>query len=1175
MTFTLQIQSVIRPVTDYTLERVSVSADGTQANQSSSGVSLSANGRYVVFESTATTLGPSAAGIKAIFRKDLITGEVSLVSSGGDGAAANNISESAAISADGRYVVFQSTATNLAPGATIGWAQIYRKDMMTGAIALVSTPDGFAPGNLSSFSAQISHDGRYVTFLSDATSLIGADGNGVSDAFRKDMVTGEMTLVSFADGPQAQANADIDMVRISADGRYVLFDTHADNLVVNDVNGSRDVFRKDLHTGEIELVSTASDGTQAVSGTSSGDIQMSADGRYVVFVSDSANLVPGGTNGRSHVFRKDLHTGETLLVSTGGAAASAQANGSSGSPSISADGRYVVFLSYADNLVSGDTNGTTDAFRKDLLTGEIVRLTAPSAAQGFEEANDDNAMGSISADGRFLVFESSASNLIPNGTSAFAVFQKNLETGAITVLSVDLNDVPRHATGSDVSETGRYVTFESTASNLVAGDTNNAGDIFRMDTTTGIVEIVSAIGLTAQSQGNKASSSAHVSADGNYVLFSSEATNLVAGDLAGSDVFRKDMISGAIIRISTNAAGTSSANGFNYDGAMSSNGRYVAFSGSSTDLVAGDLNGAQDVYFKDLTTNEMVLVSTAGDPSRTQGNQASYSPDVSDDGTFVVFASYATNLVGADTNGRADIFRKNVKTGEILRVSDADDATHTQANSDNRKPKISADGRYVLFESDASNLVAGDTRGATDLFHKDLDTGAIIRVSTASDGAEANARSTNGTLSADGRYVTFESDASNLIAHDTNGKADIFRKDVLTGETIRLSETDRPAQGREQAERGSGEVVVSSDGLRIVLRSTSSNLVTGDTNSQSDIFLADLSLLPYADAINEGRFLQISLDVGTASSASVSWGDGSVSTVNPSAGKAAFAHAWGTAGIKEATISVQDGALTWSVPYRIDVAAGTMSRNTSVADTVTGGAGNDSLVGDAGANILIGNGGNDSYEVNDLRDVVRETVGGGSDTVTTSVSFALASDAEIEIVMATGAAAIGLTGNAFANILSGTTGANRIAGGDGTDTLKGLSGNDTLLGDFGNDRLYGSSGRDTLAGGKGRDIFVFDTKANKKSNLDKITDFSVRDDTIWLENTLFKVGKGSASKPTKMSKKMFWSGTSAHDSDDRIIYNKKNGVLYYDSDGTGGRKAVEIAVLKKNLKMTYADFFVI
>ncbi|MDF2812339.1 MAG: hypothetical protein K0S56_3370, partial [Microvirga sp.] len=879
MTFTLQIQSVIRPVTDYTLERVSISADGTQANQSSSGASLSANGRYVVFESSATTLGPPASGIKAIFRKDLITGEVSLVSSGGEGVAANNVSESAAISADGRYVVFQSTATNLAPGATIGWAQIYRKDMMTGAIELVSTPDGFAPGNLASSSAQISHDGRYVTFLSDATSLVGADGNGLSDAFRNDMVTGEMTLVSFADDLQAQANDSVDMVRISADGRYVLFDTDADNLVVNDVNGSRDVFRKDLHTGEIVLVSTASDGTQAESGTSSGDIQMSADGRYVVFVSGSANLVPGGTNGRDHVFRKDLHTGETLLVSTGGGAASAQANNSSGSPSVSDDGRYVVFSSGADNLVAGDTNGTTDVFRKDLLTGEIVRLTAPSPAQGFEEANGASTMGSVSADGRFLVFESSASNLIPNGTSAFAVFQKNLETGAITVLSVDLNGVSRQATGSEVSETGRYVTFESTANNLVAGDTNNAGDIFRVDTTTGIVEIVSAIGLTAQSQGNKVSSDAHVSTDGNYVLFTSDATNLVAGDLAGSDVFRKDMISGTIVRVSDNAAGTSSANGASYDTAMSSNGRYVAFSSAGTDLVTGDLNGTQDVYFKDLTTNEIVLVSTAGDPSHTQGNKASFSADVSDDGTFAVFASHATNLVGADTNGSADIFRKNVITGEILRVSDADDSTHTQANADSRKPQISADGRYVLFESDASNLVAGDTNGASDLFRKDLDTGAIIRVSTASEGSQANGRSMNGTLSADGRYVTFESHASNLVTHDTNGKADIFRKDTLTGETMRLSETNRPAQGREQAERGSVEAVVSSDGLRIVLRSTSSNLVTGDTNDGSDIFLADLSLLPYADAINEGRFLQISLDVGSASSASVAWGDGSISTV--------------------------------------------------------------------------------------------------------------------------------------------------------------------------------------------------------------------------------------------------------------------------------------------------------
>jgi Ca2+-binding RTX toxin-like protein len=160
-----------------------------------------------------------------------------------------------------------------------------------------------------------------------------------------------------------------------------------------------------------------------------------------------------------------------------------------------------------------------------------------------------------------------------------------------------------------------------------------------------------------------------------------------------------------------------------------------------------------------------------------------------------------------------------------------------------------------------------------------------------------------------------------------------------------------------------------------------------------------------------------------------------------------------------------------------------------------------------------------------------------------------------------------LRGSNFANVIVGNTGADRIYGG---------AGNDQLLGGAGNDRLYGGLGNDQLRGEAGKDVFVFDTKLNKSTNVDRILDFIVRDDSVYLENRIFtKLGSGTESRPKKFTKDMFIEGKKAQDREDRIVYDKKTGALYYDQDGTGSKAQVKIATLNKNLKMTYADFFVI
>lgn len=239
----------------------------------------------------------------------------------------------------------------------------------------------------------------------------------------------------------------------------------------------------------------------------------------------------------------------------------------------------------------------------------------------------------------------------------------------------------------------------------------------------------------------------------------------------------------------------------------------------------------------------------------------------------------------------------------------------------------------------------------------------------------------------------------------------------------------------------------------------------------------------------------------------------------------------------------------------------------TVANRLTGGVGNDRLVGNGGFNILDGGTGIDTLEggagsdvfiVDNAADRVIEAAGGGADAIQTSVSYALSADAEIEYLSCAGSGAIGLTGNAFANKLTGNQSANLLSGA------------------LGNDQLSGGLGNDVLSGGAGRDIFVFDTKASKKTNFDRVVDFKVKDDTFWLDNKVFtKLGKGTSEKPMKLASKAFFVGAKAHDANDRVIYDKVKGVLFYDSDGTGKAAAVQIAKVGTKHKMTNADIYVI
>ena len=394
-----------------------------------------------------------------------------------------------------------------------------------------------------------------------------------------------------------------------------------------------------------------------------------------------------------------------------------------------------------------------------------------------------------------------------------------------------------------MSADGRYVAFGSTADNLVLGDTNDSIDIFVHDRVTGVTTRVSI--ASDGTQGNGDSTLGGISADGRYVAFISSSTNLVDGDTTlcywryinynCSDIFVHDRVTEETTIVSVASDGTQA--NWNSDAtSISADGRYVAFVSASSNLVVGDTNfcstsgipsfGCPDVFVHDRVTGETTRVSVASDG--TQGNRESYGSAISADGRYVAFVSWAYNLVIGDTNSYDDIFLHDRKTQETTRVSVTSDGM--QGNDFSFSASISSDGRYVAFVSVASNLVVGDTNGSEDIFVHDRQTGETTRVSVASDGTQGDWASTVPTISADGRYVVFNSTATNLVVGDTNGFYDIFVHDRVTGETTRLSVASDGTQSNDL----SLYPFISTDGRYVTFVSWASNLVVGDTNYTCD-----------------------------------------------------------------------------------------------------------------------------------------------------------------------------------------------------------------------------------------------------------------------------------------------------------------------------------------------------
>ncbi|HZQ76049.1 MAG TPA: hypothetical protein VFE55_01885 [Acidimicrobiia bacterium] len=756
--------------------RISVGPGGAQGNGDSQGASISPDGHWVAFESTASNLvGSDPDGpVSDVFVYHVDDGSLRLASVPAGGGGANGNSYSASVANTGT-VSFTSVATNLVAGAS--GQQVYASPA-TGPTVLVSATSGGAGGDGNSGQSSISGDGTKVAFTSNSTTLgsshakgddvfvrtlgatysltmvtngataylpsISADGtkvifiadgidtDGIGDVYQAP-TDGSARPTIFAQCPcrdggkvapgtvaigtsgavvysssspfsksnrylapqvfehnpgQAMVSAAADgaaatspalFPSVDGDGGLVAFQSASDNLVPDDTNAANDVFVAQMGDGgngyeswrmvRVSIYATGSSqhGASSFSPAPQAPASVTSDGNEVAFASDSSNLVPGDTNNASDIFIRNRHTGQTDRVSV--ANDGGQADGASLWPAMSADGRFVVFESDADNLVPGDTNGAMDIFVRDRLNNITKRL---SEKPGAGQSPLPSQHPTISPNGQWVAWDSAGdfSATAPSGSGEPQVFRYNLQSGNIDMAST-MAPTPDFA--------NRRAGFKASWQPSIADD--------------GTVAFLS----------------------DQYAMTANNADDPIGAIPNYADVYvtRPD---GTVIKVSYNndpPAGVPTI-GDSYDPQISADGNHVVFAvagKSNMPTTSGDSNYGPDVYERDLTANKTVQIDVPAGGAAVTGS--SRWPTVNADGSEVAFVSDAPNLVPGDTNNAADVFLANVAGGmTITRIGPA----AGDPNGPSFMPRLSGDGHTLVFGSRASNLVDGDTNGAYDWF---------------------------------------------------------------------------------------------------------------------------------------------------------------------------------------------------------------------------------------------------------------------------------------------------------------------------------------------------------------------------------------------------------------------------------------------------------------------------
>lgn len=682
-----------------TVTRVSVATGGAQADAPSFSAAISPNGRYVAFLSNATTLVAGATDVQA-YLHDRDTGTTVLVSRANGGGAIGNASASGRPSvSDSGLVAFTSEASNLVADSN-GVADVFVGDGTTTTRVSLSATGGQLTA--ASGSPSISGNGRLVAFTTSAVAAPG-DANPVNDVYVRDRTAGTTVLVSRTPGGQAGNGSSFEP-SLSASGGFVVFTSLA-----TDINGAfdavLDVFRAtlDVSGGSVAVSNVTRFSVGAQSATGASTQPAVASNGVVVFASNEPSLAAGDTNGDTDVFATST-PGFAQRLSVTGIGLTETYSGSSTRPQPSFMGDTVAFLSSATNLVPGDVNGTVDVFVRNVATGTTTRLPIPAGYEGV-----DANWVSISHDGRWVAYNRLIS------------FLHDRSTGTTIPVSVaTAGGVVAQAAQPKVSASGRHVAFV-TAAALTAADTNQQADVYVFDRITGVSTLASR--TSANGIGNGSSTSPSISGDGRYVAFASTASNMAAGDAnAASDVFVRDMTNGTTTWVSD----VPPEAGFDArDPSISTDGVFVAFlyltstvsiegtAPSRVFVARADGIGAPRGPLSAFTEDEVTVDDTA------------YDPTLSLFGRFMAFRSYKANLVGGDTNAAADVFARQLLDGNgaasfgaalLVTPSFAGGAATGGSPFATENPEIGGNGTPVAFQSDFTTLVSDDTNGMVDAF---------------------------------------------------------------------------------------------------------------------------------------------------------------------------------------------------------------------------------------------------------------------------------------------------------------------------------------------------------------------------------------------------------------------------------------------------------------------------
>ncbi len=722
--------------------RISDSA-GVQGNRGAARAAFSADGATVAFHSSADNLLPADDnGVTDVFVWQADRGlnqTLELVSRGADGGLANGGSLNASVSGDGRWVAFSSTASNLVPDDNNDASDIFVRDRLTAETLRVSIASDGDEGDRGSFQPTISDNGRFIAFTSEATNFSDNEFDELPDLFLHDRSTGETTLINVST-TGVRSNADSASAVVSPDGSAVAFYSRATTLEPGQENIFFDVFVRDLLRVETQLVSAPVDGA---ADANSFNPSLSSRGQLVAFQSEARNLTDLDGNTFSDIYVMDRFAGSTFIASR--RASGTSANAGSFGANISADGTLLAFESAATDL---DTlsSGATAGFLAAGDSGGVSRLAlVPPAAAPL---NGPLLDARLTGDGRFVLLISTATNLVSDDLNGVAdAFVLDQQTGRVRLVSRSVDgqfvDGGGATTAGDVSEDGCRTAIASDIDGVVLGinpsitDANGLSDVILRDDCAVSPPRLASLDVAGTASGSAPAREPVLSADGEWFAFTSAAPELqrLAGAPGVSQVYFGDFAGQADLRqLSVSAsAGGQFASG---QPRLASDGSSVVFVSADPALDAGlapgerPLPGQDQVYRYDVATDTVRLLSRAANGDAPDG--ASFSPQVSADGSVVLFASRATNLTSVTGSGGTGLFvwrAEEVGSNRIVEVPNSLSATGLT-----RDPLLSDDGKLVVFASEDDTLATDDSNGVSDVFAVDLDTGSLFTVSRDSAG---------------------------------------------------------------------------------------------------------------------------------------------------------------------------------------------------------------------------------------------------------------------------------------------------------------------------------------------------------------------------------------------------------------------------------------------------------